>query len=219
MAGGADEKWTNLGGEGRRHFQVVNGERVLDRIVRQLRERGVTDIGIICPEMPGYDIEGTYRVEPTYDAWGHEGFNGQRYWSDIDRTLMLYGDVVFTDRAMDRIVGFDEQRFMAFGRFGNSPTRKGGGELFAFSFWPDQADEWAAAVEHSFELRDAGIIKRGGSWEGYRVMGGARGPLVGKHLLYPLCFTRIHDGMTDDFDTPQQFSKLRTMFESIPRQA
>jgi hypothetical protein len=221
MAGGADEKWTNLGGEGRRHFQVVCGERVIDRIVRQLRERGVDDIGIICPEVPGYDIEGTYRIEPTYDAWGHEGLNGRAYWSESDRTLMVYGDTIFSDRAMDVIVGFKRPTFQMFGRifaklvYGKGAVKGGGGELFAFSFWPDQADEWAAAVEMSFELRDAGIIKRGGSWEGYRIMGGARGPLVGKHLLYPRCFTRIHDGMTDDFDKPEQFVMLRALFEGL----
>ena len=215
MAGGADEKWTILGGEGRRHFQVVNGERVLDRIVRQLRERGVTDIGIICPEMPGYDIEGTYRVEPTYDAWGHEGLNGQRYWSDIDRTLMLYGDTIFADLAMDIIVAFPARRFRMFGRFGNGVIKGGGGELFAFSFWPEQRDWWLEAVEESFRLKAAGIIKRGGSWEGYRYMGGARGPLVGKHLLYGHVFTNINDRLTDDFDKPSQFVLLRAMFERV----
>ncbi len=215
MAGGADEKWTALGGEGRRHFQVVCGERVIDRIIRQLRERGITDIGIICPELPGYEIEGTYRVEPTYSEWGHEGLNGRAHWSKDGRTLMVYGDTIFSGKAMDRITGFAERRFMMFGRFGNGVIKGGGGELFAFSFWPEQADEWAAAVESSFILRDAGIIKRGGSWEGYRIMGGARGPLVGKHLLYPRCFTRIHDGMTDDFDKPEQFVMLRALFEGL----
>ena len=215
MAGGADEKWTNLGGEGRRHFQVVNGERVLDRIVRQLRERGVTDIGIICPEMPGYDIEGTYRVEPTYDAWGHEGLNGQRYWSDIDRTLMLYGDTIFADLAMDIIVAFPARRFRMFGRFGNGVIKGGGGELFAFSFWPEQRDWWVEAVTESFRLRDAGIIKRGGSWEGYRYMAGARGREVGRHRLYPAWFTNINDRLTDDFDKPEQFVRLRALFEGV----
>jgi hypothetical protein len=214
MAGGADEKWTNLGGEGRRHFQVVCGERVIDRIIRQLRERGVEDIGIICPDMAGYDIEGTYRVEPTFDAWGHEGLNGRAHWSKDGRTLMVYGDTIFTDKAMDRVVGFTDRRFQMFGRYGNGLIKGGGGELFAFSFWPDHADAWAAAVEESFELRDAGVIKRGGSWEAYRILGGARGPLVGRHLLYPGVFTNIRD-QTDDFDKPVQLVALRKLFERV----
>ena len=208
MAGGEDEKWTRLGGEGRRHFQLVNGERVIDRIVRQLRSRGVTDIGIICPEMPGYLIADTYRIEPTYAEWGHEALNGREHWSDTDRTLQVYGDTIFADRAMDAIVRYPHRRFQMFGRFGNGVIKRGGGELFAMSFWPEQREAWSNALAMGFELKARGIIKRAGSWEGYRIMGGARGANVGRHRLYPAVFTQIRDGLTDDFDTPEQFRKL-----------
>lgn len=219
MAGGADEKWTREGGEGRRHFQLVCGERVIDRMVRQLRERGVSDIGIICPpELPDYDIAGTWRIAPTYSEWGHEALNGRAHWSNDGRTLQVYGDTIFTDKAMDIIVGFAARQFMMFGRYdrGFRPEpwriKGGGGELFAMSFWPEQAEEWDRAVRHSLYLRDAGTIKRGGSWEGYRIMGGARGKAVGLHNLYPRVFTNIRD-QTDDFDVPAQFVKLRALFE------
>lgn len=215
MAGGADEKWTNLGGEGRRHFQVVCGERVIDRIIRQLRERGVVDIGIIAPpDMPEYDIEGTFRVRPTHTEWGHEALNGRHYWHEQRRTLQVYGDTIFADGAMDTIVGFEPRAFQMFGRFGNGVIKGGGGELFAMGFWPEHRDAWEAAVLMSFDLKARGLIKRGGSWEGYRIMGGARGRLVGRHRLYPRVFTQIRDGLTDDFDTPAQFAKLRALFES-----
>jgi len=214
MAGGADEKWTKLGGEGRRHFQVVCGERVIDRIVRQLRERGITDIGIISPLAdPGYDIEGTFRVAPTYSEWGHEGLNGQHHWHEQRRTIMVYGDTVFSDKAMDVIAAFDRRRFMMFGRFGNGVIKGGGGELFAFSFWPEQRDAWRDAVLLSMDLKRRGIIKRGGSWEGYRIMAGVRGATVGRHRHYRNVFTNINDRLTDDFDTPAQYAKLRALFE------
>lgn len=216
MAGGADEKWTLLGGAARRHFQLVAGERVLDRIVRQLRERGISDIWIICPpEDPGYDVEGTNRWEPTYSAWGHEALNGIAIWSDTGRTIQVYGDTVFSDRAMDIICGFDQRRFMMFGRFGNGVIKGGGGELFAMSFWPEHRGLWVAAVRMSFSLKDMGLIKRGGSWEGYRYMAGARGRMVGRHKLYPRVFTNLDDRLTDDFDTPAQFDKLRALFEGV----
>jgi hypothetical protein len=213
MAGGTDEKWTARGGSGRRHFQLVAGERVIDRIVRQLRERGVTDIWIVCPDEPEYVIEGTKRIPPTYPEWGHEALNGIAHWSDTERTLQVYGDTIFTDAAMDTIIGFEQRTFQMFGRFGNSGIKKGGGELFAMSFWPEQRGEWVAAVRESFRLRDAGIIRRAGSWEGYRIMGGAHGPIVQAHRLYPAVFTNIRD-ITDDFDDPRQYQMLRALFES-----
>lgn len=219
MAGGADEKWTSLGGEGRRHFQMVGSERVIDRIVRQLRERAVTDIWIICPpDDDDYRIEGTHRIEPTYHEWGHEALNGIAFWSDSDRTLMVYGDTIFSERAMDIIVGYTPRQFRMFGRFGNGVIKGGGGELFAFSFWPEQHGTWVEAVRESFRLRDAGVIKRAGSWEGYRIMGGATGADVGRHRLYRSVFTHIGDRITDDFDTPAQFAKLRALIYSA-RQA
>ena len=214
MAGGTDEKWTRLGGEGRRHFQLVCGERVIDRIIRQLRARGITDIGIICPpEIAEYDIPGTYRIAPRYAEWGHEALNGREHWSDTDRTLQVYGDTIFADRAMDVIVGYAPRRYMMFGRFGNGVIKGGGGELFAMSFWPEHRLAWLKALEMAFDLKRKGLVKRAGSWEGYRIMGGARGPGVARHKLYRNVFTQINDKLTDDFDNPSQYEKLIRLFE------
>ena len=208
MAGGADTKWTERGGESRRHFQLVNGERVIDRLVRQLNERGVTDVGIICPDIDGYDLPGTYRVKPTYAEWGHEALNGRDLWHDTDRTLQVYGDMIFADGAMDIVVGYPARKWMMFGRIGKGIIKGGGGELFATSFWPEHRDEWAAAMRMAIDLHRRGITKRAGSWEAYRIMAGARGRMVGLHRYYPGFFTNIRDGLTDDFDTPEQFAKL-----------
>lgn len=214
MAGGTDEKWTNLGGEGRRHFQLVCGERVIDRLIRQLRERGISDIWIVCPDMPEYVIEGTARVAPRYAEWGHEALNGQHLWHESHRTIQLFGDTVFSESAMDIIVGFSRRTFQMFGSFGRGAIKGGGGELYAFSLWPEHREDWHDALEMALALKARGVIKRAGSWEGYRIMGGARGAHVGLHRLYPQVFTRIHDRLTDDFDTPAQFVKLRRLFEA-----
>lgn len=212
MAGGLDEKWTRLGGESRRHFQLVNGERVIDRIVRQLAERGVSGVGIICPDIDGYDIPGTHRVRPTFDEWGREAENGQAEWSDTDRTLMVYGDTIFSEPAMDVIVGFAARTFQIFGRYGNGVIKGGGGEMFALSFWPEHREPWVAAIEAAFALKARGVIRRACTWEAYRYMAGARGRMLMLHRLYPALFTNIRDGLTDDFDTPEQFRKLEVLF-------
>jgi hypothetical protein len=218
MAGGADEKWRDLGGEGRRHFQVILGERVIDRIVRQLQDRGVRDIGIICPPIEGYDVPGTYRVTPKYDAWGHEALNGQHLWHESWRTVQIYGDTVFADRAMDLIVGDERRKFTMYGRWGNGPIKGGGGELFAFSMYPEHREDWHDALEAAFALKANGIIRRAGAWEGYRYLAGARGAMVGAHRLYPQVFTHIGPP-TDDFDRPDQLAKLRHLFEQRARRA
>lgn len=208
MAGGADTKWTDRGGTGRRHFQLVNGERVIDRLIRQLRERGVEDIGIICPDLPGYEINYTYRIAPTYSEWGHEALNGREHWSDTERTIQVYGDMIFGEGAMDTVVNDNERRWMMYGRIGKGIIKGGGGELFATSFWPEHREAWEGAMRMAIGLYKRGITKRAGSWEAYRIMAGARGRRVGLHRYYPGFFTNIRDGVTDDFDTPEQFAKL-----------
>lgn len=214
MAGGTDQKWLDSGGEGRRHFQVVAGERVIDRIVRQLTSRGVRDIGIICPDIAGYDVPGTYRVPVRYAEWGHEALNGQHLWHDSQRTLQVYGDTLFSDAAMDLIVSDARREFTMYGRWGNGLIKGGGGELFAFSLYPEHREPWHDALEMAFALKARGIIRRAGAWEGYRIMGGARGRRVGLHRLYPHVFTHIGPP-TDDFDNLRQWQKLRPMFEAL----
>ena len=202
MAGGDDEKWTRLGGAGRRHFAPVLGEPLLHRTLRQIRSHGITDIGIIAPDLPEYALKGTYRIEPTTREWGHEALNAIDHWSGTCRTIQVFGDTVFSNLAMAIICGYRPRRFQAFGYH-----RGKSGELFAFSFWPEHREMWERAVRLGFELKERGIIKRAGSWEGYRIVAGARGPMVAQHRLYPRYFTNIRDG-TDDTDTPAKLAKM-----------
>lgn len=214
MAGGTDEKWTDLGGQGRRHFQLIGRETVLGRIVRQLRERGVSQIAIIAPaELVGYyRTPGANVIAATSTGWGCEALNGWSDWPAHGRILYLYGDTVFSAAAMDRILAFRPQRFQAFGRHGPGGVSPSG-ELFGFSFPPAARLAWRHALRMVFELKAKGVIRRAGTWEAYRFMAGARGRVVGRHLLYPRCFTDIRDG-TDDFDTPEQYRALVELVEA-----
>ena len=214
MCGGADEKWTNLGGEGRRHFQLIDGERLIDRQIRQLRARGVTDIGIIAPpEINAYSIRGVFRVEPRFAEWGHECLNGQAYWPADDRLLQIFGDTIFTEAAMDLTVRA-YPGFKMIGRHnpgGVSPY----GELFAVNVPPGGGPAWAGALRLGFRLKARGIIRRAGSWEGYRIMAGATGRTVRHHRLYRRFFVDVIDG-TDDFDTPEQYAAMLELVARTP---
>jgi hypothetical protein len=207
MAGGdadpdrAGHAWGGYLGVGR-HFAPIAGEPLLYRIIRQLRANRITDIGIIAPDRPEYAIEGTYRIEPTTRAWGHEALNAREYWSDTERTIQVFGDVVFSERAMRIVCEYRPRKFQAFGYI-----RGRSGELFAISFWPEQREAWENALRLGFSLKERGIIRRAGSWEGYRIMGGARGRHVMVHRLYPACFTNILDG-TNDIDNPRRYEAL-----------
>lgn len=205
MAGGDDAKWAGHLGV-RRHFAPIAGETVIARQLRQLRERSIEDVVIVAPPHGGYELAGTRRADPETRAWGHEALNGQAAWHPGDRTIQLYGDTIFSEPAMDAIAGFDRRSWQAFGRHGPGGISPWG-ELFAISFWPEHQASWRVALQRAFELKRRGVIRRAGSWEGYRILGGARGPDVGRHRLYPELFTEIND-RTDDFDTPAEYEAL-----------
>lgn len=204
MAGGDDAKWGSYLGD-RRHMAPVDGEPLLHRIARQLLERDA-EVFIVGPDHQGYDIEGTFRVNPETRGWGQEALNAQSFWSPVERTTLVYGDTVFTDAAMDTVVGFDQRTWQLFGRFGASDIKRYG-EIFAISWWPEHAGTWRAALGEAFRLKERHITRRAGCWEAFRVMGGARGRDVGRHLSYPALMTEINDG-TDDFDTPEEYETL-----------
>lgn len=204
MAGGEDAKWP---GPVRRHFMPIGGEPLIERTVRQLRERGVSDVWIVAPLIPEYRLPGTRPIEPEYREWGHEALNGRAAWSESGRTIQVYGDTVFSDAAMDTITGFDRRAWQAFGRHAAGGVSRWG-ELFAISFWPEHHEPWLAALRHGFDLKSRGIILRAGSWEGYRIMAGAEGGQVARHQLYPALFTDVGDDLTDDFDTVEEYEAL-----------
>jgi hypothetical protein len=206
MAGGADEKWTSLGGPGRRHFAAIGGERVIERQVRQLRERGVNDIVIVAPDLLGYRVPGAVRVGPMAAGWGREALSSRDAWAPTGRTILVYGDTLFTDAAMDTVVGFEPHDWQLFGRFGASSIKRYG-EIFAISFWPEHHEQWKGALAEAFSLKARGITRRAGCWEGFRVLGGARGAEVSEHRRYPALMTEIDDA-TDDFDTPAELATL-----------
>ena len=207
MAGGDDAKWKNHLGV-RRHFVPINGEPLLARIVRQLEEREV-EVWLIAPNLPEYDID-LPRVTPTTTRWGEEALNGAAAWNKSGRTILVYGDTVFTDAAMDTIAGFDRHAWQLFGRFGASKI-KPHGEIFAMSFWPEHHAAFRVALDEAFRLKREKIIGRAGSWEAFRILGGAQGTAVAEHRRYPDLFTEIDDE-TDDFDTPGEYEQLARLF-------
>lgn len=205
MAGGTDDKWGGYLGV-RRHFAPIDGEPLLGRIVRQLHERGM-DVHIVAPDLPEYHLPGTMHVIPSTQEWGMETVNAVASWDTAGRTILVYGDTVFSEAAMDTITGYAPRTWQLFGRFGTSAT-KPYGEIFAISFWPQHHGAWLVAMSEAVRLKARHVTRRAGAWEAFRILGGARGRRVSQHRRYPSLMTEIDDA-TDDIDTPAEYEALR----------
>jgi hypothetical protein len=132
-------------------------------------------------------------------------------WSRTGRTVVFYGDVYFTERAMDKIVFYREPDWTIFLRFGPDDAQGNpqGGECFAQSFYPEDIPEHEAALYRV--ANDQALTLKGG-WEHYRAMNGARD--LSKHVR--LNRHVIIDDLTDDFDTPKGYVAWKRKYDQSP---
>ena len=183
----------------RKHLVKVNGEILLDRTLRLVRQHTSANIVIVAFDSD-YEREDTERFAPRHGPENYcdtdKFLSSCERWGEVGQTVLLYGDVFFTEPAMATIMSHrDSYRF--FGRReGSHFTGCVWRELFALSF---AAGERALLRENMLHVRSrlvAGELKRGGGWELYEHMHG----VTGDH------FTTIDD-FTDDFDYPADYER------------
>lgn len=103
MCGGKYRKWKTP-----RHLTVIDGETVIGRTIRLLKQCGVEDISI-STDNPVFEQFGLpiLHHENSYDAKGYNDFTG--YWCDAfyptdDPACYIFGDVFFSPEAIKTIV-------------------------------------------------------------------------------------------------------------------
>lgn len=106
MCGGKYRQWDTP-----RHLTPIDGEPLIARTIRQLRENGVEDIAI-SSDNPVFEQFGVpvLRHENSYDTRGYNDSSG--YWCDAfypteEPTCYIFGDVIFTPEAIRKIVETD----------------------------------------------------------------------------------------------------------------
>ncbi len=99
MCGGTYRHW-----EKPRHLTEIDGEPIIARTIRMLREHGIEDIAI-SSNNPIFNQFGVPVLvhENSYDAKGPHNFTG--YWCDAfyptdEPVCYIFGDVIFTDYAI-----------------------------------------------------------------------------------------------------------------------
>lgn len=106
MCGGTYRQW-----EKPRQLTKIDGEPLVKRTIRQLREHGIEDIAISSndPIFEQFGIPVLHHTN-TYDAKGYNDFTG--YWCEAfypteEPVCYIFGDVIFTDKAIKTIVETD----------------------------------------------------------------------------------------------------------------
>lgn len=186
------------------HLAPVNGQPLLARTVAQALKL-TADVHVTTPEDERYAPVCKGATRHIVPEPGISEYDSTRsLWSPNERTILLYGDVYFTDRALKTIASYSRRQYRCFGRYG--PSRYTGcryGEVFAASWWPaqhQQMDEFLARVA---DLRARREVTRPTAWMLLRCW--QRTPLD-RHQVSPRWFTEIND-WTDDFDYPQDYDQ------------
>jgi hypothetical protein len=201
IAAGEGTRWRNFR-DTPKHLVEVEGERLLDRTVRQFLEHGEV---FVAGHDERYKVDGAELFHPPRrDAWKEASkfLDTQTIWNQDGRTVVAYGDVWFSDDAVKTIADYESKDWVLFARFGLSEITGGGSECFAQSFWPEHIKEHRTALLQIAKYRSERKLSRCGGWEHYRQMNGI--PLK-EHSIGDR-FVSIDD-WTDDFDYPDDLTR------------
>ena len=110
MADGKGTRWNNYN-DITKHFCVINGEPIILRTVRLLKECGINDI-VITSHNPAYDIEGALRYAPLNNIEEIDRFT---YELLDDEVTFLYGDTYYEEKTIESIVKSKTDKILFFG--------------------------------------------------------------------------------------------------------
>lgn len=204
MAGGIGSRWGNHRGVPK-HLVDIDGEPLLVRTVRQLRDRDVADVVVLAPPDRRYDVPGGWVARPTFAGCDTDKFLSTVEWWTVDSpTVIVYGDVYLSDAAADALCAAAAPMAWV-GRSGPSSwTGCPWGELFGVTVTPPGHGLLAAAIIGVRGLLLASLIPRGGGWEVYRHTQGL--PLDPDSDRIDADFVEIDD-WSDDFDYPEDYER------------
>ena len=203
LCAGSGERWGNHLGIPKQLIRF-SGETLLHRMVRLLKENGVSNVICVARDCR-LKLEEIPSLEPEHCAYTVETLlSTSQLWAR--RTIVLLGDVYFTQHAIRKIIAFDGN-LGVFGRpWPSAYSHSNHGEIFGMSFDSSTAKEVECAANAARNLAIKG--ERGNLWDFYHCFTGL--PLnsgrVESKFFHPI------DDLTNDFDTPGYYEKVAVRY-------
>jgi len=209
LAAGDGTRWQNYR-DNHKHLVEIEGQRLIDRTVSQY-QRYTDDIVVVGIDQR-YQIQGAQLFIPekpmkfVYPKLVHAEWKEMdkfitsvHLWDPYKRTILVYGDVYFTDKAINTIMTY-EHAWRCFCRTrASSITGKTCKEIFAYSLDPENHEVFRKALDF---LKTSKTVT--GGWSLFRYL------TSGKDVVnnnYEQMFNNDKyieiDDWTEDFDFPQ----------------
>lgn len=189
MADGKGTRWKNYGNIPK-HFIKVDGETLLSRTVRLLKELDPGCQIIITSHDPRYEVSGAVRYEPKNNVLEIDRFTEELIEDDV---CFLYGDTYYSEESAKTIVATDAQDLLFFGNERSIVAVK--------------IRDSAVFRHHVNRVRNLflqGVIDKCIGWQVYQSFMGLpfrEKKISGKYI-------RLEDD-TRDFNSPQDFESNR----------
>lgn len=210
ISDGQGTRWGDYRGTPK-HLTVVEGEVLLARTVKQFLPHG--RVVVVGPD-DRYHMPGAWLYVPNHkpELSTHEADRfacHREIWptEGIDRLVLLFGDVWFSNRAVELITGYTGT-WTWFSRLGPSKTHGCPyGEGFGFSIAAEFIPVFSEAIDRLIAWKDQGLLHKNQGWQLYRHLAnpGLDGRGLRKHMDYG---HRVEiDDWTDDFDSPHDIHR------------
>jgi hypothetical protein len=197
LAAGSGTRWGNYR-DIPKHLVEVEGEVLLERTCEQFLKH--TDEVVVVGPDERYLVEGTrlYIPDPNQDRELDKFASSMSEWSEDSRTVLVFGDVYFTDEAV-RAIASNKGSWTFFCRSGPSDlTCKKSKEIFAIAFEPVKKDLIEKSVKKLLPFKSVT-----GGWALFREL------TIGNPLAHPKDVRMFEygrhveiDDWTEDFDYP-----------------
>ena len=197
-----------------KQLTVVNGEAIVDRTIRLLNSHGIKNIYISSNDKR-FDNHNALRLEHENSYKSENGIL-YGYWLDAFypnftpeiKVCFLFGDVYYTEKAIDKIVNTEVTENTLFGSaMAKNELHKNWGEPFAYTVVDYPA--FMNGVKEVKKAFDEGKLDRHPLvWELYRYLNGLD---LNVQQVIDKTFIVIDDGTTD-IDAPWQEEDLNKRF-------
>ena len=184
----------------------INGERLVDRTIRLLKQNGIEDIYVSATDPNFID----YKILKHNNTYKYEDGNVSGYWVDAyyptDKPcIYLHGDVYYSEDAIKKIINYNPKvNTMIGNQWALNKNHDKVGEPFGWIV-VDQK-KFRDAINKTKQLQDEGKVERGYAiaWELYQVLNGhdVNGFDINIDTYLP-----IYDE-TIDIDSPEQIRIL-----------